>query len=229
MERAIDAFARFLGQSRPDGMVFDLLREPSAPAPLPRQRDLSAEEARAESECRLRQTRMAQAGRAKSVSLSHRRAQDEAQREERARRAEEQAKQLLARIQAGAEERAVPSWTKRIYGAASPQELNRLIAEGDRLATDAEAEATAAETKARELATRLDHEQAPGWPTRGQQFAAEVGEVLDQADAHVVDAGGIWRPRSPRSATPMTAPGSWPRSPRARARAALRCAWRGRR
>ncbi|MGP3737506.1 hypothetical protein ACTWJ9_30760 (plasmid) [Streptomyces sp. GDS52] len=188
LERAIDAFARFLGQSRPDSMVSDLLREPPAPAPLPRQRDLSAEEARAESERRLRQSRMAQAGRAKSMSLSHRRAQDEAQREERARRAEEKAKQLLARIQGGAEERAVPSWTKRIYGAVSPQELNRLIAEGDRLAAEAEAVATAAETKARELATRLDHEKATGRPTRGQRFAAEAGEVLDQADARVVDA-----------------------------------------
>ncbi|MFE0449107.1 hypothetical protein [Streptomyces fungicidicus] len=190
LERAIDAFARFLGQSRPDGIVSDLLQEPPAPAPLPRQRDLSAEEARAGSERRLRQSRMAQAGRAKSVSLSHRRAQDEAQREEQARRSEEKAKQLLARIQAGAEERAVPSWTKRIYGAVSPQELNRLIAEGDRLATDAEAEATEAETQARELAARLDHEKATSRPTRGQRFAAEAGEILDQATAHVSDARG---------------------------------------
>ncbi|MFJ2568223.1 MobF family relaxase [Streptomyces sp. NPDC087568] len=188
LERAIDAFARFLGQSRPDGMVSDLLQEPPAPAPLPRQRDLSAEEARAESERRLRQTRMAQAGRAKSVTLSHRQAQDAAQREEQARRNEEKAKQLLARIQAGAEERAVPSWTKRIYGRVSPQELNRLIAEGDRLAADAETAAAEAETKARELAARLDQEKATGQPTRGQRFAAEAGEVLDQAHSHVADA-----------------------------------------
>ncbi|MDQ0689007.1 conjugative relaxase-like TrwC/TraI family protein [Streptomyces achromogenes] len=188
LERAIDAFARFLGQSRPDGMVSDLLQEPPAPAPLPRQRDRSAEEAHAESERRLRQARMARAGRAKSVSLSSRRAQDEAQREEQARRSEEKAKQLLARIQAGAEERSVPSWTKRIYGTASPQELNRLIAEGDRYAADAEATAAEAETKARELAARLDHEKATGQPTRGQQFAAEAGEVLDQADARVATA-----------------------------------------
>ncbi|WP_399895891.1 AAA family ATPase [Streptomyces sp. BBFR51] len=33
LERAIDAFARFLGQSRPDSMVSDLLREPPAPSP----------------------------------------------------------------------------------------------------------------------------------------------------------------------------------------------------
>ncbi|MFH8470584.1 hypothetical protein [Streptomyces sp. NPDC017991] len=171
-------------------MVSDLLQEPPAPAPLPRQHDLSAEEARAESERRFRQTRMAQAGRAKSVSLSSRQAQNEAQREDEAGRAEEKAKQLLARIQAGAEERAVPSWTKRVYGTASPQELNRLIAEADRLGADAEAVAAEAQTKARELAARLDRKKATGQPTQGQQFAAEAGKVLDQADAHVATARG---------------------------------------
>lgn len=45
LERAIGTFARFLGQSRPDGMVSDLLNEPPTPAP---QRDLAAEQARAE-------------------------------------------------------------------------------------------------------------------------------------------------------------------------------------
>jgi hypothetical protein len=188
LERAIDAFARFLGQSRPDGMVSDLLQEPPAPAQLPRQRDLSAEEARAESERRFRQARMAREGRAKSVSLSSRQAQSEARREDEARRTEEKAKHLLALLKAGAEERAVPSWTKRIYGTASPQRLNRLIAEGDRLAADAQAVATEAETKARELAARLDHEKATGQPTRGQQFAAEAGEILDQAGARVTTA-----------------------------------------
>ena len=54
LERAIDASARFLGQSRPDGMVSDLLYEPPEPAPLPLERDRDAEEARAESEHRLR-------------------------------------------------------------------------------------------------------------------------------------------------------------------------------
>ncbi|NWF28006.1 relaxase domain-containing protein [Streptomyces sp. PKU-EA00015] len=190
LERAIDAFARFLGQSRPDGMVSDLLREPPAAAQLPLQRDLSAEEARAESERRLRQAHMARAARSKSVSLSSRQAHNEAQREEQARRSEEKAKQLLARIQAGAEERAVPSLTKRIYGRVSPQELNQLIAEGDRLAADFEAAAAKAETEARTLAARLDHEKATGQPTRGQLEAAEAREVLDQAHAHVADARG---------------------------------------
>ncbi|WP_406467064.1 MobF family relaxase [Streptomyces sp. NBC_01594] len=38
LQRAIRAFARFLGQSRPDGMVSDLLREPPAPAVLQEER-----------------------------------------------------------------------------------------------------------------------------------------------------------------------------------------------
>lgn len=181
LERAVDAFARFLGQSRPDGMVSDLLHEPPAPARLPAQRDLAAEEARAESERRLVQARMARAARAKSVSLSPRQAHDEAQRQEEAARAEEKAKALLARIKAGADERAVPSWESRIYGSLSPQELNWTFAEGDRGAVDADKEAAQAETEARELAARLDHESATGQPTGGQKFAAEAGQVLAEA------------------------------------------------
>ncbi|MEU6217251.1 MobF family relaxase [Streptomyces sp. NPDC047022] len=188
LERAIDAFARFLGQSRPDGMVSDLLHEPPAPAQLPRQRDLSAEEARAESERRLRHAHMAQAARAKSAFLSPRRAQDQAQLEERARHEEEKAKQLRALLQSGAEVRAVPSLTKRVYGRVSPQRLNWLIVEGDRLAADAESMAAETDSKARELAARLDHERATGQPTRGQQFATEAAGVLDQAQAHLVTA-----------------------------------------
>ncbi|MET9820581.1 MULTISPECIES: MobF family relaxase [Streptomyces] len=188
LERAIDAFTRFLGQSRPDSMVSDLLREPPTPAPLPRQRELSAEEARAESERRLRQTNLAEAARAKSVSLSPRRAEDEARLWEQARLDEEKAKQLLAQLKAGAEERAVPSWRTRVYGTLSAQELNHRIAEGDRLAVDAEAEAAKAETTARELAARLDQQATSGQPTRGQRFAAEAGQILDQAETHLATA-----------------------------------------
>ncbi|WP_404950857.1 hypothetical protein HFP69_35580 [Streptomyces sp. ARC12] len=35
LERAVDAYAQFLGQSRPDSMVSDLFREPSAAVPVP--------------------------------------------------------------------------------------------------------------------------------------------------------------------------------------------------
>ncbi|MGW0345997.1 MobF family relaxase [Streptomyces anthocyanicus] len=190
LERAIDAFARFLGQSRPDGMVSDLLREPPTPAPLPRQRELSAEEARAESERRLRQTNTstAKAARAKSVSLSHRRAEDEAQLQEQARLDEEKAEQLLAHLEACAEERTVPSWQTRVYGTLSARELNHRITEGDRLAVDAEAEAAKAETTACELAARLDQQAATGRPTQGQRFAAEAGQILDQAETHLATA-----------------------------------------
>ncbi|MFD4144535.1 MobF family relaxase [Streptomyces sp. NPDC058572] len=46
LQRAIHAFARFLGQSRPDGMVSDLLREP--PAPVLREERQEADHARAD-------------------------------------------------------------------------------------------------------------------------------------------------------------------------------------
>ncbi|MFG1668773.1 MobF family relaxase [Streptomyces sp. Y7] len=59
LQRAIAAFAQFLGQSRPDSMVSDLLYEPPAPARLPLQRELEAAEARAEVERRLRRTYVA--------------------------------------------------------------------------------------------------------------------------------------------------------------------------
>ncbi|MCQ4200388.1 relaxase domain-containing protein [Streptomyces coelicoflavus] len=191
LERAIDAFARFLGQSRPDSMVSDLLGEPPTPAPLPGQRELSVEEARAESERRLRQTHTDRSKdvRANSVSLSPRRAEDEARLQEQSRLDEGKAERLLARLKAGgAGERAVPSWRTRVYGTLSPQELNHRIAEGDRLAADAEAEAAMAETTARELAARLDQQAAAGRPTRGQRFAAEAGQILDEAETHLAAA-----------------------------------------
>ncbi|MFD5428503.1 MobF family relaxase [Streptomyces sp. NPDC127084] len=190
LERAIDAFARFLGQSRPDSMVSDLLHEPPAPAPVPQQRERSAEEARAEAERRLARDRMAQAARARSVSLSPRQAHDEAQLQEEAARAEEKAKELLARIKADADERAVPSWKSRIYGDLSMQELNWQIAQGDRGAADADEVATQEETKARQLAARLDLEKATGAPTRGQRYATEAGKLLDQAEELLSSARG---------------------------------------
>lgn len=126
--------------------------------------------------------------RAKSVSLSHRQAENERQLQEQARLDEEKAKQLLARLKAGTEERAVPSWRTRVYGTLSLQELNRRIAEGNRLAAEAETEVVKAETTARELAARLDREQAAGQPTRGQRFAAEAGQILDEAETHLATA-----------------------------------------
>ncbi|MFE1455901.1 MobF family relaxase [Streptomyces sp. NPDC058735] len=191
LERAIHAFARFLGQSRPDSMVSDLLGEPPAPAPLPGQRELSAEEARAESERRLRQTHTDRSKdvRANPVNLSPRRAEDEARLQEQSRLDEGKAERLLARLKAGgAGERAVPSWRTRVYGTLSPQELNHRIAEGDRLAAHGEAEAAMAETTARELAARLDQQAAAGRPTRGQRFAAEAGQILDEAETHLAAA-----------------------------------------
>ncbi|MFE1781357.1 hypothetical protein ACFW9F_01860 [Streptomyces sp. NPDC059506] len=95
---------------------------------------------------------------------------------------------MLARLKAGAAQRAVPSWRTRPCGMLSPQELERRIAEGERLAAAVETDAATAETAARALVTRLDDEQATGRPTRGQHFATEAGHLLDQAQTRLATA-----------------------------------------
>ncbi|MGW1493853.1 MobF family relaxase [Streptomyces sp. NPDC002402] len=58
LQRAVHAFAQFLGQSRPDGMVSDLLRTPPAPAPLSEQ-DTDAERIRTEVDLKVQKARAA--------------------------------------------------------------------------------------------------------------------------------------------------------------------------
>ncbi|MFE5890478.1 MobF family relaxase [Streptomyces sp. NPDC056462] len=58
LQRAIHAFARFLGQSRPDAMVSDLLHEPPAPAVMPHLRQ-EADRARADRERKVQRARAA--------------------------------------------------------------------------------------------------------------------------------------------------------------------------
>ncbi|TJZ41213.1 hypothetical protein FCH28_37655 [Streptomyces piniterrae] len=179
LERAIDAFARFLGQSRPDGMVSDLLHEPPAPAQLPQQRDLAAEEARAEAERRLQQTRMARAANAKSTTIrrpsQRKQAQDEAHQEEPRLTDEHRKKLRLMK-----EEREVEPWTSRPFGNLTDPELGTEITESLRRARSADELAERTEEERRTLAERLEHEAAAG-QTQGQAYAADAGLLLDQA------------------------------------------------
>ncbi|MDQ0964566.1 conjugative relaxase-like TrwC/TraI family protein [Streptomyces sp. B4I13] len=186
LERAIDAFARYLGQSRPDSMVSDLLHEPPEPAPLPLQRDRAAEEARAETERRLQRTRddrPADVDVPAAEVVQHDQAQDDARRQEEPRLTDEQ----LAKLQLLKEERAVPAWTTRPYGDVTDRKLDREIAENDKLAEDLEDLARADEVAARALAEQLERAAAAG-QTRGQAYAAEAGLLLDQADELVATA-----------------------------------------
>ncbi|MFM9815632.1 MobF family relaxase [Streptomyces scabiei] len=186
LERAIDAFARYLGQSRPDSMVSDLLTEPPAPAPLPVERDREAEEARVETERRLQRTRddrPADVDVPAAEDVQHDQAQDEARRQEQPRLSDEQ----LAKLQLLKEERAVPSWSSRPFGDFTDRALNRTIAEEDQLAADFDDLARKDEVAARALAEQLERNAAAG-QTRGQAYAAEVGLLLDQADELVTTA-----------------------------------------
>ncbi|MER0450191.1 AAA family ATPase, partial [Streptomyces sp. Edi4] len=181
LERAVDAFARFLGQSRPDSMVSDLLHEPPAPAPLPRQRDLAAEEARAEAERRLDLSRRASAARAKSTTIrrpspaDH--AQDEAHRQEEPQLTEKHMEKLR-RLQ---DERDVEPWTSRRYGKLADHELDRTIARKERHAQQQDQVADQTEARLHRLTERITQAEASG-TTPGQVWAAEAGALLDQAE-----------------------------------------------
>ncbi|MGW1811231.1 hypothetical protein [Streptomyces sp. NPDC002078] len=67
LQRAINAFARYLGQSRPDVMVSDLLREPPAPAAVMRQHSLEADRVRTDVERKLQRARAALASAASNA------------------------------------------------------------------------------------------------------------------------------------------------------------------
>ncbi|MEH0467204.1 MobF family relaxase [Streptomyces acidiscabies] len=186
LERAIDAFARYLGQSRPDSMVSDLLHEPPAPAPLPLQRDLEAEEARAEAERRLQRTRDDRPADVQTPAaevVQHDQEQGETRRQEQLRLTDEQ----LDRLRVLKEERSVPAWKTRPFGDVTDRKLNIAIAENDRLAESLDDLAREDEVAARALAEQIDRAAAAG-QTRGQAYVAEAGLLLDQADALVATA-----------------------------------------
>ncbi|MER7050481.1 MobF family relaxase [Streptomyces jumonjinensis] len=199
LERAIDAFARFLGQSRPDSMVSDLLHEPPAPAPL--QRDLAAEEARADTERRLQRDRLdtidavdvprprhhdqaqEEAHLREEPQLTDKQVvkqpllQEEAHRQEQPRLTNEQ----VVKLRLLQEEREVPPWTTRRYGDLTDRALSRMISACETAADSSEQQAREHDHIARAIEERLDREAASG-QTRGQQYTAEAGHLLDRVE-----------------------------------------------
>ncbi|MFD9496872.1 MobF family relaxase [Streptomyces sp. NPDC060005] len=176
LERSIEAFAKFLRQSRPDSMVSDLLHEPPAPAVLPAQRDLAAEEARADAERRLSRARMAAAGRAKSTTLRP----SPPGREDQLRLTEEQ-QERLRRLKEQRDEREVPSWRTRPYGTLTDAELDQRIASKLRSARRQDEAADAVEKRLTDLVGKMSAATDAG-TTVGQMWAAEAGRVLDSAE-----------------------------------------------
>ncbi|MFF9638735.1 MobF family relaxase [Streptomyces bacillaris] len=201
LQRAVTAFAKFLGQDRGDYMVSDLLREPPAPARVPEQTaQREHERAREESEATLRRAHAATAvspGRAYEAYEQARRAA--AEEREDTTVSVEPAVQLQpgneddARERAAGEKRmaeaqrqramaSVQSWKNRPYGKRSDAGLARLIGLAYESAGISERGAAAAAEKARVLEERLAQEKEAG-QTRGQAFVAAAATVLDQAEA----------------------------------------------
>ncbi|MFE7268533.1 MobF family relaxase [Streptomyces sp. NPDC057592] len=181
LERSIDAFARFLRQSRPDSMASDLLREPPAPTPLPRQRDRAAEEAQAEADRRLRQSRRAAAARSKSTTIRRPspigQAQDQARREEEPQLTEEH----LDKLRRMREQREVEPWTSRTYGMVTDIELDRTIQRNLSAARLQDQAAEETEARLNKLVERIEQAESED-TTLGQQWAGEVGGLLDDAE-----------------------------------------------
>ncbi|MGW4914611.1 hypothetical protein [Streptomyces sp. NPDC004270] len=173
LERAIHAFAEFLGQSRPDSMVSDILFAQPEPASPPPQRDRAAEEAQADDDCDLQQARDTR----EPEAVQDGQAQDEARRQEQPRLTDEQ----IAKLQRMRDERAVPPWTTRPYGDTTNRTLNKEISNNEKLAEEFEDLARQNDVAARALADQLERDAAAGH-TRGQQYAGEAGALLDAAD-----------------------------------------------
>ncbi len=181
LHRAVSAFARYLGQSRPDSMVSDELRPAPSPvlAPVPRQVEL--DQAREDVAAALQQARRtvsARAARMKSPSTQAFLRQDaeaEARRDVAAAPTQEE--------QQSSEEQ-IPSWRERPYGQRSDKELagsiTAFLAEAERC----EEKAAEARDGREALRRRLERELADG-ATRGAQWAQEAGAVLDTAVGHL--------------------------------------------
>jgi conjugative relaxase-like TrwC/TraI family protein len=190
LQRAVTAFARFLGQDVGDKMVSDLLREPPEPAVLPAQAVRPREAAQeppdgpplpspadpAQAEATAAQEavrRRAAAARATSpLRPRHTKPEPEAE------------------LSGDQQQLAVPSWSDsaaRPYGRHPDAALVRLAADYDQRAALAEQAAAAAALRATELDERLEREHAAG-ATRGQRAAADVAAVLDAADRHMTTA-----------------------------------------
>ncbi|MFD5328933.1 MobF family relaxase [Streptomyces sp. NPDC127092] len=211
LQRSIHAFAAYLGQSKPDGMISDELRAAPEPVALPRQTErLTASE---EHEAALRNARAARertvrAARAKSPSLKRQMWEDAARRAERAA-AEQQHRQDDAELPAydtgetggadGAELseeqkarlddlrrqaqlRAIQPASVRPYGDLSDQDLRSRMGWYLEAAEAAESIAFEAREEYRQRSEELDRDTAAG-TSRGREFAARVDVALTAAEA----------------------------------------------
>ncbi|WP_331757386.1 MobF family relaxase [Streptomyces anulatus] len=171
LERAVDAYARFLGQSRPDSMVSELFREPPAPAPTvvvpspTNSRVVSTAAARARSPRHVQQ-REEEATAPREYQLT---------KEQRQRLEDMREERELAGTRA---------WTQRPYGGHTDRELTRLIATGPVDARREDRDAAAADEAAAALLQEIE-DAAAGGTTPGRIEVAPIYALLDQADEHL--------------------------------------------
>ncbi|MEW1723862.1 MobF family relaxase [Streptomyces sp. NPDC093109] len=203
LQRAITAFARFLGQDKGDAMVSDLLREPPAPAPLPVQATREYEQTREANEAALARVR---AARAVSPALAQEaRAQAQRVAEETQQRTEPDDRVVppapdgktdgssdhereLAASRRWREMAALPAWRTRPYGKHSDAGLRLKVGDFLAKAKTCEQGALNAAEKARALEERLAREKNAG-QTRGQTYAAEASVLLAYAEKKAAEAG----------------------------------------
>ncbi|MEU3189511.1 MobF family relaxase [Streptomyces sp. NPDC006992] len=204
LQRAMGAFARFLGQSRPDRMVSDQLRTPPEPA-APRHveaatphhgeaeaaatpQQIEAEAAAEEDLQEHERHRAAAVSRSTTVPAARtgRRVEESA-----AARLEELRESLAARQSQQQEREAlaaqIPSWLQRPYGKRSTAQLRTSISRAETMAQTASEQALDSAQQAEELSARLERERTSG-TTSGQRYAAGAAAILDRAQEHLQDA-----------------------------------------
>lgn|GEM_PF-557613 len=218
LQRAVTAFAQYLGQDRGDRMVSDLLREPPEPAVLPAQatrpREAAqeppdglvlpspADPARQEPAAAQEAVRRRAAAARATSPLRPRHPTEPvgpadtpappspAEPQEPEQELTGSQREQLAGFERSREQRAVPSWTDR---AARPYG-RRSDAALVRLAADYDQRATLAEQAATAAALRakeMDERLArehAAGTTRGHRAAADVAGVLDDAGRHMATA-----------------------------------------
>ncbi|MDX3025369.1 MobF family relaxase [Streptomyces acidiscabies] len=216
LQRSIHAFAAYLGQARPDGMISDELRAAPEPVAVPHQVERGT--AREEIEAALRNARAsrertARAGRAKSPSLHHRRWQEAQRRAElaaaqeaRARDDEErqeydtgqdgatdgiklsdEQKNRLNEIARQREMREVTPLNQRPYGPLPDADLRSQIGWYLEAAEHAEEQVLEAREEYRERSETLARDAAAG-TSRGRRFATAADVVLTAAEKQLTRA-----------------------------------------
>ncbi|MGA5198257.1 hypothetical protein [Streptomyces exfoliatus] len=172
----VGAFARYLGQARPDLMVSDELRPAPEPVATRVPHQVQLDQARQNAQAAVEQARRVVSARAARMWSTT--SQSALQRD-----AEAEAHRGAAQAGTTAESEEPPSWKDRPYGAKTDTQLAATIK-----ACLSEARQQDLVAKTREdceaLRKRLEQETAEGL-TRGGRWAKEAGAVLDTAVGHL--------------------------------------------